>query len=357
MNPTLMIEIAQFVGAIAALIIVHEFGHFIVARFFNVEVEEFGLGFPPRIVTLFTAWGTKFSLNWIPLGGFVRPKGENDPNVPGGLAAANPWVRLAVLAAGPLSNLMLGVLLYAFIFTRIGMPVPTQVLVMDVAPGSPAEQAGLRPGDRILWVNEQEINSTQVLERSIRANVERPTTIIYERGGQVEEASLVPRSSPPPGEGAIGIIMGNPTRPINFYSAVPIGAVAVFDQSAAILSFPARILAGDVAPEDGRLVGFRGMFDIYQDIRQGETPPTIPPIVNVLAFFATITISLGLLNMLPIPALDGGRIMFTLPEIILRRRIPPQYENAINLVSFMLLLLFLLYVNIQDFVNPVQLPR
>jgi regulator of sigma E protease len=354
---TLILDIAQFAGALAALIVIHELGHFLLARLFKVEVEEFGLGFPPRLVTLFHAWGTKFTLNWIPLGGFVRPKGENDPNVPGGVAAASPWVRLSVLSAGPLANLLTGVILYAMIFTRIGMPIPDQVHIVDVAENSPAQMAGLRSGDLILRVNQTEIDSTSALERSIRANLGQQTVIVYEREEQVQQATLVPRSNPPQGEGAIGIIMGNPTRPISIFSAVPMGFRAVYEHSMMILSFPAQIIRGEVSPEEGRLVGLRGMFDIFQEVRTGEAMPAIPAAVSVLAFFATITISLGLLNLLPIPALDGGRILFTLPEIILRRRIPPQYENVINLVSFALLLMFLIYVNLQDFINPVQLPR
>ena len=89
-------QLLEFIAGIGILIILHELGHFLAARSLGVEVEEFGIGFPPRMVKLFQAGGTVFSLNWIPLGGFVRPKGENDPSVPGGLAAASPWVRLVV---------------------------------------------------------------------------------------------------------------------------------------------------------------------------------------------------------------------------------------------------------------------
>ena len=114
--------IVIFILAIVALILVHEFGHFLASRLLGVEVEEFGLGFPPRLFTLFTAWGTKFTLNAIPLGGFVRPKGENDPTIPGGLAAASPWVRLVVLSAGSIMNLFLGVILSTIIVLRVGEP-------------------------------------------------------------------------------------------------------------------------------------------------------------------------------------------------------------------------------------------
>ncbi len=98
----------QFVIVLGLLLFFHEFGHFIVARLFKIEVEEFGVGLPPRLVKLFKWHGTDFTLNWIPFGAFVRPKGENDPNVKGGMAAASPWVRLAVLLGGPTMNILIG---------------------------------------------------------------------------------------------------------------------------------------------------------------------------------------------------------------------------------------------------------
>jgi len=106
-----------------------------------------------------------------------------------------------------------------------------------------------------------------------------------------------------------------------------------------------RIFQGEVSPQEGRPIGYKGMFDIYQQIEQP------------LWFFMVITISLGIFNLFPIPALDGGRILFTIPEILFRRRIPQKYENAIHLVGFTMLLFLLIYINLQDFLNPVQLPR
>ena len=122
-------QLIQFIGGIAVLILLHEFGHFIAARLLKVEIEEFGIGFPPRMVTLFERNGTIFSLNWLPLGGFVRPKGENDPDIEGGLAAASPWVRLGVLFAGPLTNILVGIILGTFLFYSIGDLVQEKVLV------------------------------------------------------------------------------------------------------------------------------------------------------------------------------------------------------------------------------------
>jgi regulator of sigma E protease len=357
MESNLLIQILELAVGIAALIIIHEFGHFTAARLFKIPVEEFGLGFPPRVATLFTAGGTKFTLNLLPIGGFVRPKGENDPNIPDGLAAANPWKRLGVLIAGPMANLLVGVLLYAMIINRLGAPIPDQIQVIEVAPNSPAAQAGLLPGDLILWVNDTDIDGTESIQNAIYSNLGNETQIVYSRDGQEHTITLIPRANPPEGEGAIGIVMSNPTQPVSVIAALPEGVEAVYLHSETLLTFPVRILQGEMDPSEGRLLGFKGMFDVYQAVQETEAQQNIPPGVNVLGFFATLTISFGILNLLPIPALDGGRIMFTLPEIILGRRVPPRYENAIHLVSLALLLMLLLFVNLQDFLNPVSLPR
>ena len=356
MDSSILIQIAQLALGLAALIIIHEFGHFAAARFFKIPVEEFGLGFPPRVATLFTAGGTKFTLNLLPIGGFVRPKGENDPEILDGLAAANPWKRLGVLIAGPFANLLVGVVLYAMIINRLGAPVPDQVQVIEVVPGSPAEQAGLLPGDLIIQVNETEIDGTESIHSAIYDNLGETTQITYIRDGQTATVILVPRSDPPEGEGAIGIVMSNPTEPVSVIAALPAGVSAVYQHSETLLTFPVKIIQGEMDASEGRLLGFKGMFDVYQAVQETEVEQNIPSGVNVLGFFATLTISFGILNLLPIPALDGGRIMFTLPEIILGRRVPPKYENAIHLVSLALLLMLLLFVNLQDFLNPISLP-
>jgi regulator of sigma E protease len=343
-SPVLLSQLFQFIGGLAVLIVIHELGHFLAARFFKIEIEEFGIGFPPRMTKLFEAGGTQYTLNWIPLGGFVRVKGENDPNVPGGLAAANPWVRLAVLSAGPAMNLALGVVLSVLLFYSLGEPVLDQVQVQEVSPSSPAAQAGLQVGDLITKVDGQAAQNVDNLQKLIYARLGQQTQLTLQRGDQVLEVTLTPRN-PPPEDGAIGIRMGYPTQPTTWSKAIPNGVAATVEYAKSILLLPVRIAQGQVSPEEGRPVGYKGMFDIYQQIQ------------NRLWFFMVITISLGIFNLFPIPALDGGRILFTLPEIVLHRRVPPKYENAIHLVGFSLLLLLLIYINLQDFINPIQLPK
>jgi regulator of sigma E protease len=125
-----------------------------------------------------------------------------------------------------------------------------------------------------------------------------------------------------------------------------------------ILTLPGRLIQGTVAPEQARLVGYKGMYDIYQDFREADAVAAVEEEpsagLNTMYFFASISISLGLLNLFPIPALDGGRILFALPEILFRKRIPQNAENIINLVSFAMLILLMIYINVQDFVNPAD---
>lgn len=337
-----IIQLVQFIAGLAILIFIHELGHFLAARLLKVEVEEFGFGFPPRILTLFQAGGTNFTLNWIPLGGFVRLKGENDPEVPGGLAAANPWTRLAVLFAGPVMNITLGIILSVILFYNLGEP--DRVQIASISSGSPAEAAGLQAEDIILSVNGEQVYSSDELHNAIYANLGNSIRLGYQRNDQTSQVSLVPRD-PPPADGAIGIEMVQLIKPTTLARAIPAGLRVVYEYGRSVVMLPVRVFQGQATPEESRPIGYKGMFDIYQQLQ------------SPLTFFMVLTMSLGIFNLFPIPALDGGRILFTLPEILFRKRIPAKYENLVHLVGFALLILLLIYVNVQDFVNPIQLPR
>ncbi len=337
-------ELFQFILGLAVLIFVHELGHFLAARLFNVNVEEFGIGFPPRLVKLFEHQGTEYTLNWIPLGGFVRLGGENDPDVPGGFGSASPFARLAILFAGPLTNIMVGLALGTALFFSHGEPILDKVIVYQIAPGSPAEQAGLQANDQFVSIEGQTIDSVQKLQTLISDRLDMESELVIQRGEEMLTLSLTPRSNPPSGQGAIGVILDNPTRPISVVKAANQSVIASYEYVRNLLVLPVRMAQGEVSPEEGRLVGYKGMFDIYREVQ------------NPLWFFTIISVSLGIMNLLPIPALDGGRIMLILPEILFRRRIPAKFENALHLVGFALLILLLLYVNLQDFINPIVLP-
>jgi len=351
----MIVNILQFIAVLASMIILHEMGHFIACRLLGVQVEEFGIGFPPRITKLFEFRGTEYTFNWIPLGGFVKPLGESQPEVEGGLAASKPWVRIGVYLAGPAMNILAAVAIYAVIFSQLGVPDMTIIEVLEVAQNSPAQDAGLLPGDQILRVNEQETDSHEDLRGEIYAHLGEEIQVEYLRKEEIGHTILIPRENPPEGEGAIGIVMTSPVIEINWFQSLPLGFAATWEHSIAVLKLPAALLKGD-AEEVGRPVGYKGMYDIYAGAKDQQLLPGTSSTVNVLLFLVSITVSLGVLNMLPIPALDGGRILFVLPELITGKRVSQKVQNAVNAVGFISVLLLLIYFNILDFTSPIQLP-
>ena len=352
-----LISILTFIGIFFGVVLVHEFGHFIILRLFKIDVEEFGFGLPPRALVLFRQGGTDFTLNWLPLGGFVRPGGENDPNVPGGLAAARPWVRVAEFVAGPAMNLLVGILLYSLVIAQLGRPID-RVRLAEVVPGSPAEQVGLQVDDIIVRVDEQPIYTINDLHAYIYEHLDTEIVFHVERGGQALSIPVTPLTSHITAtRGATGIVSAQVTEPYStWFAAIP----DTLRETGAILyefiTLPAKLIRGTIAPEQARLVGLKGMYDITalsvnRDITgqaQGEKSYYVLQLIVLLNF------SLAVFNLLPFPALDGGRILFVLPELLFRKRVPHQVENYIHAVGISILLLFMLYVNVMDFVDPAQ---
>jgi regulator of sigma E protease len=376
MNETLLTWII-FLVAFGGMVILHEFGHFIAARLVKVEVEEFGIGLPtPGAITLFTWQGTRFTLNWLPLGGFVRPKGENDPNIEGGLAAAAPWKRLVVLFAGPLMNLITAVIIIGVIVSqmggfmvRTGDTGPQDILITEVVPNSPAEDAGLMMGDVLLKGNDQALTDSDALESVITANVDVPTAFVVLRDGKELVLNITPRMNEQAGRPLIGIGF---CAGCEFQTVTTLPQIAEYslritgNQIYSLVTLPVRLIQGTIPAEQGRLVGMKGIFDIMgqsvsSDVEAVRTNAASPSTasdpfnkpVGTLFILASLSISLGIFNLFPFPALDGGRIVFVLPEILFHRRVPHQFENLVHGIGMTLLLIVMIYVNVKDFIDPV----
>ncbi len=351
--------ILEFIVALAALIIAHELGHFLACRLFKVEVEEFGLGLPPRAARLFRAGGTDFTLNWIPLGGFVRPKGENDPQVSGGLASAKPLVRIGVAVAGPLMNLLLAVVLYMATFAVLGEPDPArlnEVEIQAVLTASPAEEAGLQVGDILLSVNGQEVHNSDEVRTIIYAHLDQPIAIRYRRGDSTAELSVTPLSSRPAEQGATGLQMGPPMRAISLPKAMLNGFTATFEHCGLLLEMLAKFATGQLkGPVD--FVGPIGIGRMYVGMREAGPTSGLTPVLDIFGFVISISISLGLFNLLPIPALDGGRILLSLPELIFRRRVEARVENWLITATFLLLLGLLVFITLRDVFFPITVSQ
>jgi regulator of sigma E protease len=357
---SIVLLLLQVVFVIGLLIFFHELGHFLAARAVGVPVEEFGFGYPPRLLKIGEWKGTEITLNWIPFGGFVRPKGESDDNVEGGMADAPAWKRLVILFSGPVMNFIIGILVLVLVYSAMGTPASNEALVTQLAPESPAMQVGIQPGDIILSVEGQNIEDIEDLIGKINANVGREITLTYERDGEIRTVEITPRVNPPEGEGAIGVALSNPLKPTPFFQSIG----EAFSTTGYIIRetflLPVRLISGSVDPGVARPVGYKGIYDIYSQAvemdQESEIHTAEPLPVFTLSIIANISIALGITNLLPIPALDGGRILFTLPELVLGKKIPQKFENAVNTVSFLLLILLMVYITILDFTNPVVIP-
>lgn len=353
-----------FVLVFGGMVFVHELGHFLAAKFFKIEVEEFGFGLPPKVFTLFRWQGTDFTFNALPLGGFVRPKGENDPTVMDGLAAANPWKRLVVLVAGPAMNFILAIVVSAIIVSQIGM-ADNKVLIGDVVDDSPAAMAGLMVNDMILTINGQEVTDPTLARLLIKENVDTELTLLVERDGGQLAIKVTPLSSRSAESGALGVGLTSPRRPATIIESISTGAAYTGGQALGILYLPIGLVQGVISPNDARLIGMKGIYDIFDQAvaRDSESRAVVPadpadisgsqPSFYVLSIIAMLSTSLAVFNLLPIPALDGGRILFTMPEILFKKRIPYKFENYVNGIAFLLLIGLMLFVNAMDFINPI----
>jgi regulator of sigma E protease len=366
------VSLIIFLFALGGMIFVHELGHFIAARWAGIEVEEFGLGLPSKkLVTLFTWQGTEFTIHALLLGGFIRPKGENDPNIPGGLAAANPWKRLVVLFAGPMMNLITAIVVFSFLISLQGVSVPGSVKIDAVTKNSPAQDAGLQTGDILLAINGKNITDVEPAIAIIRKNLDKPVELLINRSGEKITLTATPLSTRTKSEGALGIALTYPTRPATFVESIKGGFMVTGIQAATIVYLPIALIRGAIAPADARFIGFKGIFDLFnvavkEDVSTRQQAaaapasagtPTPPQPTNwTLNLIGLLSISLGVMNLFPIPALDGGRILFTLPEILFRRRIPAEWENRVNAIAMLLLIGLMLFVNVMDFVNPAHIP-
>jgi regulator of sigma E protease len=359
-KPVNIVTLLEFILFFGLMLFIHEFGHFIVAKILGIKVDEFGFGFPPRIVKLFKVKETEVTLNWIPFGAFVRLSGETDPSVPGGFGQAKPLARIAVLLAGPFMNLLAGVILFVFLFTNVGVPDTSKVLVTLVEPDSPAAQSGLQVGDIITQVNQTPITNSDALINIVQDNKGNQITIDVQRGNQTLTVDTVPRVNPPAGQGALGIGMSNPIVTKPWIDTIPIAFQATYDQINLTLQMPGKLIRGEITGDQARVVGPVGMYSMFsQAVQSDESAPAGASPANhllTLQLMIAVTIALGLTNLLPIPALDGGRILFVLPELVVHRRVPAKYENLVHMIGFIALLVLMFFVTAQDIINPIKLP-
>ncbi len=334
----------QIVGAtliLSILVLFHEFGHFLAARLFGWEVEEFGIGYPPRLVGK-KIGGTIFSLNLVPFGGFCGFSEEEMYSQP-------KLEQIGVMIAGILSNFVLGWLFLSVLFI-VGYPsVEGTVFVDQVSTGSPAEQAGVPKDSVIVSVNETDVKSMGdvVLVAQKEAGSELILTVKDPNSGTVEDFRVVPRKGPPQGEGPLGVKLRfegeEKLERVSLLKAPLKGIETSFNILSDIingLSWMLRqlIFAGRV-PTD--VAGPVGVYSATLQVSQMGMK-------YLMQFMAFLSLNLSLFNLLPLPALDGGQLAFVAVEVVRGKRVRTDVKQFINAVGIALLVLLAILVTIQD---------
>mgnify|MGYP001041146950 CR=1 FL=1 len=358
----MILTIIIFVLILSVFIISHELGHFISAKKLGMKVEEFGLGYPPKLFGV-KKGDTLYSLNSIPFGGFVRIYGEQraDKKAKKSKQAfyAKPiWKRAIVIAMGVIMNLFLAVILLSIVH---GIGVPTmineggeaayknvRIQIIEIVKNSPAEEAGLKVGDTISGLKIQsrklEVKNVEDVQKSIARYAGEEITLVIQRGKETIEKTLIPRISPPQGEGAMGIALAKTgTIKYPWYAAIWQGFkvtgqlvvlfINLFWQLFKSLITEGKLMAGLTGP-----VGIAALT--AQVSKLG--------LVYILQFAAIISINLAIINAFPFPALDGGRLLLLAIEKIKGSPVNAKIEQAINGLGFVFLIIIMILVTVRD---------
>ncbi len=344
---SMLITILIFLGILAVLILAHELGHFATAKAFGVRVDEFGLGFPPRLIGI-KRGETLYSLNAVPLGGFTKMAGEEDPDVPRSLASKSVGARVIVLSAGSIMNALLPILLFTIAFMVPHNVATGDVVVAEVAPNSPAAAAGIEVGDTLASLNDEPVQNIGDLKIFTQLNLGKEVNLaVRHSDSTVEEVRLIPRWKPPPGEGAMGVALSMPEAVIvrqsyPFWEAIPMGVSECIET---FIIFKNEILKWFIGAVPVQLTGPVGIAQLTGEVARAGFSP-------LLQFAGFISINLALVNILPLPALDGGRIVFVLLGWVRRgKRISPKTEGLVHAIGFALLIAAMIAITYQDIIR------
>ncbi|MBW4091986.1 MAG: RIP metalloprotease RseP [Proteobacteria bacterium] len=329
--PAFLRSAGAFVVVLGVLVFVHELGHYLAARWRGVKVDAFSIGFGRSIMTRTDRHGTVWKISWIPLGGYVKLHGQERPeNVPPEVRAG--WVRGAtfheksvgsraiVVAAGPVANFLLAIVLFASLFAIVGHPV-TQPVVQTVLPKSAAASAGLRPGDRIDAVDGQHIGDFQALQKVVAANPDKHLVLTLTRAGKTVTVPLVTGTHTVGGhqEGLLGVAGGLLAyRPMALPAAIGAGVRETWIITAKTVQGLAQMLDGS-----------RGTKDLGGPLRIAQLSGQVAELglPSLLSFIAVLSVNIGLINLFPIPVLDGGHLLFYLFEAVRGRPLPARAQE------------------------------
>lgn len=352
-----MQNILSFVIILSVLILVHEIGHFLLARLFKIKIEEFGLGYPPKIFGK-KIGETIYSLNLLPFGGFVRMMGEDSieqvkdkRQINRAFYKQKKRVRIIVLMAGVVMNFLLGIVLFAAIYTHIGIPEQVDyLLVTAITKDSPADKAGIKAEDKIIgiegWQKPERTELVNSFVEFINQHQGEEIKIYLQANREVRVKPRV-KAETPEGEGSLGVGITNMDLVMYPVWQRPFRGMVVGVKEATgwgkeiVLSLGKTLweLAKGKVPKD--VAGPVGIYEISKGVVQEGW-------LAIFQFVAILSINLSILNLLPLPALDGGRLFFVGIETIRRKRIKPETEQLIHMIGIVLLLGLMALITIND---------
>src|SRR3989344_2606874 len=356
-----MVQLVIFLAILSVLVLVHEWGHYICAKIFGVAVTEFGFGLPPRARKLFTRKGTLFSLNWLPIGGFVKLYGEEYSESDELVAGDNgrfydksARARAVILTAGVMMNFLLGIVLFAAVYSFVGIPVKTErVRVVEIASDSPAEKAGLTVGDVVSELHimnhvSRIVDTGQLVKLVTEKAGSEVGLLVVDKAGNERLVKVTPRKDPPEGQGALGIVLSNVELTKYPWWQMPLRGMVVGlseaiawgrDIATGLGKMVYGLLTGQGVPAD--LAGPVGIYQVSgQVIKQG--------FLATLQFVGILSVNLAVLNILPFPALDGGRLIFLGVEKLIGKRRKNVVEGYINTAGMVFLLSVMALITVRD---------
>lgn len=341
-----MITLLSSVFVFAILILFHELGHFLIAKKVGIRVHEFSLGFGPMLIRR-QVGETAYSLRLFPLGGFVRMAGmeSGDQEDERGFNRKPVWQRMGVIFAGPVMNFVLALLLFVFTFTVIGIPSPSNSnLIGGGLKDQPAARAGLKAGDRVVGVDGKPVSNWNDMADAIHANAGRAIKIAVLRDGRRLTLPVTPVYDSEQKKAMIGIKQVLVFERQTLAASVKLGVAEAVGLTVLVIKGLVMMVTGAVSSSD--VAGPVGIMGMIGEAARGG-------LAYLLNFAAILSINLGLINLLPIPALDGSRLVFLGLEKLRGRPVEQEKENFIHLVGFALLMLLILVITYNDILRIV----
>lgn len=354
-----LVTVVSFILILSLIVLIHELGHFITAKKFGIKVEEFGFGFPPRLFGK-KIGETIYSINWLPVGGFVKLYGEDDAgggsiktskknsenyNLKRAFFARPAWQRAVIVVAGVVMNFLLAVVLISFLFTTQGVEIPGKtVRVVEILTNSPSYVAGIKKDDVILSIDGKSISNTEDFIAETKKHLGEAVTLAIKRQNNVFPVTLIPRATYPKGEGPMGIGITNiELKKYAWYEAPFFGTFEALKFSYIIASGIGMMLV-DLVLHGTKPTGIAGPIGVAQLTGQAVASG----FYVTLWFISLLSLNLGVINVLPIPALDGGRLFFILIELVTRKKINPKYETYAHAAGLVVLLALILLITFFD---------